>query len=285
MNSQMKNLNYRAVAEYLTFKRLLIDYPSGILSIVSDTFDFWQVITDYLPRLKSKILNREGRVVIRPDSGDPVHIVAGYKISEMPDDNTSAEVLKKDNRYFLLEKYYDNGWKWKVGKEISEPEALGAYECLWNTFGGTYSEKAYKILDSHIGLIYGDSITIERQREILGRLEEKGFCASNLVLGIGSYTYEYVTRDTYGFAMKATYAEVSGEPREIFKDPKTDTGFKKSAKGLIRVNSDFSYTDQVSWEEEATGELTTVFENGRITREQSLDEIRKIIDSYLEQAE
>ena len=47
-----------------TFERLISKvYPAGIVSIVSDTWDFWQVITDFLPRLKSQILARDGKVV------------------------------------------------------------------------------------------------------------------------------------------------------------------------------------------------------------------------------
>lgn len=69
-------------------------------------------------------------------------------------------------------------------------------------------------------------------------LEEKDFAATNLVLGVGSYTYQYKSRDSLGFAMKATWCQVNGEGREIFKDPKTDDGTKKSLKGLICVQGD-----------------------------------------------
>jgi nicotinamide phosphoribosyltransferase len=141
-----------------TFRRLITEtYPSGIVSIVSDTWDFWKVMTEYLPALKEEILARDGRVVIRPDSGDPADIICG------PD------------RY----KDYPDGTKW------TQAEWKGAYELLWDTFGGTINEKGYKVLNPKVGMIYGDSITLERQKDILARLEAKGFCASNLVLGIG----------------------------------------------------------------------------------------------------
>ena len=236
-----------------TFKRLITNlYPSGIVSIVSDTWDFWQVITDYLPRLKDQILSRDGKVVIRPDSGDPVKIIVG--------DKDAAP---------------------------GSPEYKGAIECMWEVFGGTTTDKGYKLLDSHIGLIYGDSITLERQQQILQGLADKGFASFNVVLGIGSFTYEYVTRDTYGFAMKATYGEVNGEPRNIFKDPKTDDGTKKSAKGLLQVIS-FEGTlvlrDECTWEEEQQGLLETVFENGKLVRKESLSTIRERIAVQLESA-
>ena len=98
-----------------------------------------------------------------------------------------------------------------------------------------------------------------------------------MVLGIGSYTYQYNTRDTFGFAMKATYGEVNGEGREIFKDPVTDDGTKKSAKGLMKIvsqNGMFKLIDQVSWDEEKTGELKEVFRDGKLLIDQSLAEIR-----------
>lgn len=236
--------------EFDTFKRLLTDlYPKGFVSIVSDTWDFWKVITDYIPRLKSDILARDGRFVVRPDSGTPEDIICGTGNANDPDH------IRK-----------------------------GAYECLWDIFGGTYTENGYKVLDSHIGMIYGDSITIERQREIYKRLEDKGFAATNLVLGIGSYTYQYRTRDSLGFAMKATWCMIDGEAKEIFKDPKTDSGMKKSLKGLISVvEKDGKYValDCVEPYEEASGCLETVFENGKILREFTLSEIRENINTSL----
>jgi nicotinamide phosphoribosyltransferase len=133
-------------------------------------------------------------------------------------------------------------------------------------------------------MIYGDSITLERQKQILGKLEAKGFSASNLVFGIGSYTYEYVTRDTFGFAMKATWGCVNGQVKDIFKNPKTDSGFKKSAKGLLKVYSEngvLKLKDQCTEIEENQGLLETVFCDGKIVKEISLSEIRNRINSHL----
>jgi nicotinamide phosphoribosyltransferase len=126
-------------------------------------------------------------------------------------------------------------------------------------------------------MIYGDSITIERQREIYRRLEEKGFAATNLVLGIGSYTYQYRTRDSLGFAMKATWCRINGEHKEIFKSPKTDSGMKKSLKGLISVvkeNGKYVAYDSADPADEYNSELKTVFEDGKLVKEFSLQEVR-----------
>ncbi len=228
-----------------TFKRLISEvYPNGIVSIVSDTWDLWKVLTEYLPNLKEEVLARDGKVVIRPDSGDPVAIICGN-----PNGKT-------------------------------EPERKGVVQLLWDIFGGGTNTKGYKELDSHIGAIYGDSITIERATQICEQLKQKGFASTNVVLGIGSFTYQYNTRDTFGFAMKATYGEVNGEGREIFKDPITDDGTKKSAKGLIKIikeNGVYQLVDQVNWDEEGKGELKEVFRDGKLLVDTSLQEIRAIV--------
>jgi len=231
-----------------TFRRLLETYPTGILSVVSDTWDLWKVCTEHVVTLKEEILARDGKLVIRPDSGDPVDILCGTRDS------------------------IDRDW-------AGTPEQKGVIELLWDVFGGTTNEQGYKVLDSHIGAIYGDSITIERADEICKRLAAKGFASTNVVLGIGSFTYQYNTRDTFGFAMKATYVEIDGEGREIFKDPITDDGTKKSATGLLKVfktilEGDIVLHDQVSWEEESEGILQTIYENGEFYNETTLTEIK-----------
>jgi nicotinamide phosphoribosyltransferase len=226
--------------EQETFDRLITKvYPSGIVSIVSDTWDYWKVIGEILPNLKDKIMARDGKVVIRPDSGDPVLILCG--------DDQSYDVLKNK----------------------------GTVEALWDLFGGTTNSKGYKQLDPHIGAIYGDSITLERCNEICERLERKGFASTNVVFGIGSFTYQYVTRDTFGFAMKATYGVVNGKAVNIFKNPKTDDGLKKSAKGMLRVNADLTLSEGVTPQEADGGMLQTVFFNGQAKNIQTLSDIRK----------
>jgi len=232
-----------------TFRRLLETYPKGILSVVSDTWDLWKVCTEHVVTLKDEIMNRDGKLVIRPDSGNPVHILCGYS-------GTHGD------------KYVDP----------TTPEGKGVIELLWDVFGGTVNEQGYKVLDPHIGAIYGDSITIDRADEICERLEAKGFASTNVVLGIGSFTYQYNTRDTFGFAMKATYVEVNGEGREIFKDPITDDGTKKSATGLLCVTDafgEYQLTDKVSWDTEKRGELKTIYKDGEFYNETTLTDIRE----------
>lgn len=227
--------------EIETFMRLLTKvYPlSAVLSVVSDTWDYWDTLTVKAVQMKDTIMARPGKLVFRPDSGDPVKIICGDP--EAP---------------------------------VGSPQYKGSIEVLWDIFGGTTTSTGYKRLDPHVGLIYGDSITLERAEEIVAGLKAKGFASTNVVLGIGSFTYQYNTRDTFGMAMKATYGVIDGKPVDMFKNPKTDSGTKKSAKGLLRVNSDLTLSQQVTPEEEKGGLLEVVYQDGKLVRDDSLVNIR-----------
>lgn len=228
--------------------RYLIEevYPSGFVSIVSDTWNLWEVITKVLPELKPSIMRREGRVVIRPDSGDPVKIICG------------------DGRH-------------------DDPNAQkGVIRLLWDIFGGTINAKGYKVLDPHIGAIYGDSITLERADDICRGLEHMGFASSNIVFGIGSYTYQYVTRDTFGFALKATHGIFGGKEEKLYKDPVTDSGVKKSLKGMVAVVQDeqghLTYIDGLDMDGKHRLNyrdlLLPIFVDGKMVAETNLAQIR-----------
>ena len=300
---------YGQTNELDLFKRLITEvYPSGFFSVVSDTWDFWKVVGEYLPKLKDEIMARDGRVVIRPDSGDPVDIICGLPVYDFHENAEYLEIIEELGADFRTTNLDKKSYLYKVGEEgaISRVtykkfggsvtynnednveltiEEKGLIQALWDIFGGTMTAQGYKVLDTHIGAIYGDSITIERAEEILTRLERKGFASTNIVLGIGSYSYQYNTRDTFGFAMKATYAVVNGEERMLFKDPKTDDGTKRSLRGLVAVyeeEGEITYADsmnKMSYEEnfEDIDLLETVFEDGKLMRDQSLAEIREIL--------
>lgn len=251
----------------IAFIRYMMEGPAkeGILSVVSDTWDFWRLVTEYLPILKDEIIARNGKVVIRPDSGDPVEILCGTGGTKL--DNGLYRVFNGNPD--------EPNTTWK---DVEEHEAKGLVECLWDIFGGTVTDKGYKLLDEHIGAIYGDAITLKRQEQILSRLMAKGFVPS-VVLGIGSYSYQYVTRDTHGSAVKATNMIKNGKHVAIFKDPKTDSK-KKSAKGLLRVekeNGKFVMYDEQTVEQEKQGLLETVFLDGEITKFTTLAEVRELM--------
>jgi nicotinamide phosphoribosyltransferase len=237
-------------------KRMLSEvHPSGIVSIVSDGYDFWDVVTRVVPSLKKEIMARSGgpvgdKVVIRPDSGDPVLIVCG-----------DPEAPK------------------------GSPEYKGAVECLYETFGGTLTSIGYKVLDSHIGLIYGDAITLPRAKEIMQRLKDKGFASTNVVFGIGSYTYQYNTRDTFGFALKSTLCVIDGVEKQIFKDPKTDNGIKKSQKGrvvVLREGNTYIFRDGLSLNDVVSGDqLKEVFCDGKLLIDENFSTIRERIQTHI----
>lgn len=283
-------------------------FPSGVVSYVADSFDFWAVLTKILPALKDVIMARDtngvtpGKLVVRPDSGDPVEVICGLRVLpeglDMWDiEDHNADVVMQDGKYYRYELEYGGGygdsWVEKVVllDEVSPAEVKGAVEVLWEIFGGSETSTGHKMLDSHIGLIYGDSITTKRAAEILDRLEKKGFASLNVVFGVGSYTYQCNTRDTFGFAVKATHTVVDGESVAIFKDPITDSK-KKSAKGLLHVGArkliygegdevvsydEIVLTDDVDPEVEDTGLLKVLFEDGKFVRQETLMDIRKRI--------
>ncbi|WP_420224474.1 nicotinate phosphoribosyltransferase [Pigmentiphaga litoralis] len=277
--------------ELATFRRLVTEvYPSGIVSIVSDTWDFWQVITEYALMLKAEILERrpnalgQAKVVFRPDSGDPVKILTGYADHELVCGVDGQPARSADGRYQVRS---DDGAGTALAAAlpqgrgatwITEAERKGAVECLWDIFGGTLTGKGFRVLNERVGLIYGDSITLKRAELILERLRNKGFASTNCVFGVGSYSYQYLTRDSFGMAMKATWGKVKGKARELSKDPKTDNGVKKSAVGLLRVErqgGDYVLFDRQTEAQENQGLLQDAFVDGKLVREHTLAQIRE----------
>lgn len=218
-------------------------HPTGIISVVSDGYDFWDVINRVLPSLKDVIEKRDGKLVIRPDSGDPVKIVCG-------DADASTE------------------W-----------ERKGAVERLWEIFGGTTTTQGYKCLTACVGLIYGDAITLDRATRMLAGLKSKGFASTNVVLGIGSFTYQYTTRDTFNMALKSTLAVRDGKEILIFKNPKTDDGTKYSQRGRVIVerspDGKLTWRDGLSLSDHVpTNLLLDRFVDGRVVNMTTFAEVR-----------
>lgn len=237
--------NYAIDGDEITLLRRLLTeiYPNTSFSAVLDSYDYWNVIDNVLPQLKTEIINHNGCMLMRGDSGDCIEVV-------------TKTVFK-----------------------------------LWDEFGGTINSKGYKVLDPHVKAIYGDSITVQRCEEIYKILMENGFACSNVVLGVGSFSFQCIeedeelkpfTRDTFSSCIKATYCEIDGKPFPIFKNPK-DGGFKKSQKGCCRVytrcDGSIYYEDELTWEQAVNSGkhgnmLIPVFKDGELLKEQSLKEIR-----------
>ena len=274
-----------------TFKRLLTEvYPNTSFAAVSDSYDFWNVVTNILPSLREEIEAHEGFIGIRHDSDEPVHALCGIKsinlnkilcgepeVNNFEDFESLVYEIVNDDLHFdeveevyfeykfkdiaykgvfdiipYVESYDHKGREWIAYettflREERTPEDKGMVESLYELFGGYTNSKGYKVMNPKLKAVYGDSITIPRAKEIYKRLEEKGFAANNVSLGVGSFSMECLeedgvlkpfTRDSFSIAVKATYCiyNDNGEEKEIFiyKDPKGCSG-KKSLKGLCRV--------------------------------------------------
>ena len=235
--------NFAIDGDEITFvKKLLTElYPNTSFSMVSDTYDYWNMVENILPQCKEEIMNHNGKLLVRPDSGDIIDI------------------------------------------------SIKTIESLWKNFGGTYNSKGYKVLDPHIGIIYGDGCTLTRVKTIYQELMQRGFAANNIVFGVGAFCFHgffeddkfwALTRDTFGIAMKATYGEFGDKKVFIFKDPKTDTDhLKKSHKGCCMVwkddegNYHCGDTLMGMCSDEET-ELKTVFHDGHFTKFYSFEKVR-----------
>lgn len=234
------------------FRNMLSLYPTGIVSIVSDTYNLWNVLTNFCDTLGDDILSRDGKVVFRPDSGDPELIICGTP------DSDSVAVQK------------------------------GALQLLWDKFGGTINSKGLKVLNPKVGLIYGDGMYFERFERVLARMEAMGFASSNLVIGVGGLLLQQHNRDDQGYAIKATYAEINGQPEELMKDPITDPG-KKSHKGLLCLMSvreadgtlRYWTQDQCDAIGEKCGVLKQVFLNGVVTNPTTLQQVRDRVNGLI----
>ena len=234
--------------EVTSIHRLLTQvYPSGNFSMVCDSYDYWNIVDSVLPGLKKEILSRDGCLYVRGDSGDPVRIVTDTVFS------------------------------------------------LWNSFGGSINSKGYRVLDPHIRAIYGDGITQNRAEQIYKILEENGFSAENVALGAGGFSMlsymdemehiEMFSRDTFNVAVKCSYVEYENKPIMVYKDPKTDTGMKKSHKGCCSVYWDnvangFECQDGLTYNESKEDEfnlLEPVFRDGKLLKETTLIDIRNTL--------
>lgn len=297
--------NFAVDGDEETFLKKLFSqiYPAGAVSVVMDTYDYWANLKRCgAGELKDIIMNREGTVFFRGDSGDPVDIICGYnpkKYSSLTQVKLSrADVsvgepfyVEDELRYYKLVKV--DGKDEYVTVDEKPVEVMGTVELLWNMFGGTVNEAGYKVLDKHVRAIYGDSITPTRAEQMYRRLAEKGFAACNVALGAGSFSTQCAetpdgrlfpfTRDSYGIAVKATWCadEHKGEERQLFKNPKTDTGkFKKSQKGLIYVTEENGeivaydgYTTETLPKEGNL--LQPIFRDGKMLHEVSLNDVRQ----------
>ena len=299
--------NYSIDGDEITHvKRLLTEiYPNNNFSMVSDSYDYWSMVDNILPQCKEEILNHNGYLAVRGDSGDPVEVIAGKEILYFKDYNEmmnwskftahspqerwesrphSYAITKDDNQLYEIRVMTSTFLSFTPIEKTAE--IMGTVWALWQNFGGTVNGKGYKVLNPHVKTIYGDSITPQRCEEIYKRLMTQGFAINNVILGVGSFSFMCLeedgkfnpyTRDTFGYAIKATYGERDGEPVIIMKQPKA-LAWKKSQRGCVIVAPDGqSYTDGHTFEEAHVGTsnlLSPVFVDGKMVRDMTLAEVR-----------
>jgi nicotinamide phosphoribosyltransferase len=211
------------------YENMLDSYPKGLVACVSDSWDIYNACQNlWGGKLKDKVLKREGTLVVRPDSGDPIETV--------------PVVLKT----------------------------------LGEAFGYIVNEKGYMVLPPQVAVIQGDGINFESIPKILQAVEKAGWSTQNIAFGSGGGLLQMLNRDTQRFAFKCSQVVVNGQEREVYKSPVTDPT-KNSKKGKLVLTRDRVTEQWITKEAGTTTEvdqLQTVFENGKIVREYTWDEVK-----------
>ena len=242
------NSNYAVDGDEITMVRRLLNdiYPNNGFSMVSDSYDYWNMVDSIIPACKEDILKHNGYIGIRGDSGDPVEITTEtvFKLWKTFGGTVNSKGYK----------VLDPHIKAIYGDSITPQRAEAIYQRL--------IENGFACNNVLLGVGSFSMQCLEQEDKL------KPF-----------------TRDTYGIAIKATYCEVDGRPIPIFKDPKTDPKqFKKSQRGCCRVergsDNELFYVDGLTFEEtenDPKNLLQMVFKDGKMRKEQTLAEIRGLL--------
>ncbi|MEN0052108.1 MAG: nicotinate phosphoribosyltransferase [Mucilaginibacter sp.] len=218
------------------FKHVLRSFPRGTIACVSDSFNIFKACKEYWgEELRDEILNRDGTLVIRPDSGDPIMTL------------------------------------------------LKIFEILFESFSFTINSKGYKVLPPQIRVIQGDGVNYDEIIKIYNALKTNSISAENLAFGMGGALLQKIDRDTQQFALKCSSAVINGQEVDVAKSPtemdaegNITSSFKKSKAGrlkLVKINEVFKTVNQHE-HPELTDELHTVFENGKLVKTISFEEVR-----------
>lgn len=239
------------------YRQLIEATPNGILSIVSDTYDYWEVVNKVLPELKDEILARDGKVVIRPDSDtmpveltdDSVVLTKNGWVNMSAANDTKDLIILPTGRVLTKDGLADFEPAADDSMDTVSELLLATMYSMADTFGTTTNSKGYKVLDPHIGILHGEGVTLDTVADYFDAITNAHFSAENVVFGVGAYVYSVlVSRDSFGQALKATSVTINGVEKPVFKNPKTASeGFKKSRKGRVQViydeNGDYMVRD------------------------------------------
>lgn len=209
------------------YRNMLQQYPEGLVAVVSDSYDIYNACSAIWGKeLKDEVLKRNGTLVIRPDSGNPVEVI------------------------------------------------LKVMTILGEQFGYNVNAKGYKVLNPKVRVIQGDGVNYESIGDILLAMKKNKWSADNIAFGMGGALLQKLDRDTQKFAFKCSCAIVDGEERAVYKDPVTDSG-KRSKKGKLKLIFENGNYKTVNENDPGEDLLQTVFENGKMTKQFSFDEVRK----------
>jgi nicotinamide phosphoribosyltransferase len=180
----------------------------------------------------------------------------------------------------LRQEVIDSGATVVVRPDSGDPVTvvLKCTEILGDKFGYTTNAKGYKVLN-HVRVIQGDGIDNPMIYDILSTLKRNGWSAENVAFGMGGALLQHPNRDTYSFAMKCCAIRKDGVWQDVYKDPATDSR-KKSKAGRISLYEDVDgglhseKIDTVEAVDQLTEVLIPVFENGKILKLYTFDEVR-----------
>ena len=275
----------QALGECFNLGRLLtVVYPTGLFAYVSDTYDFWRTVELIVPALKNIITKRDGKLILRPDSGNPVDVLCGTMY--IGDSYEDLDVCLEENEYGWhydeqgVKRYYKATAVELEPVDVKDIPAIvkGVVRSLWDTFGGTVNEKGYKVLNPHIGVVYGDGMFFKRIEQIYKQTIDNEFSIENFTLAVGAWMLSGVTRDDLGVAIKASAFVVNGEVVPVYKQPVTDAS-KNSVKGFLKVvkeeDGEYTLIDNVSMREEKETALQTIFLNGQLQNQVTYEDVIK----------
>lgn len=159
-------------------------------------------------------------------------------------------------------------------------------DILGSKFGYTVNSKGFKVLDDHIRVIQGDGIDFEMTKTILEQMKLNGWSADNIAFGMGGALLQKLNRDTQKFAFKASSVIIDSVTYPVFKDPVTDSG-KTSKKGRFKLtqNEEGNIITVPEGTQVSEDLLKTVFWDGALTNEESLDKIRERANNTLRKSE
>lgn len=270
--------------ERVFIKRALTElYPNTSFSCVCDSYDYWNVVNNILPTLKDEILNHNGCFLVRGDSGDCVKVVTEtvFRLWDIFGGTVNSKGYKVLNPH-VKALYGDSITIYRANKIYQILKDAGFAACNVSLGVGSFSTHALEQVEVVSGLKMvqiGDN-----------------YVPSDEKVDIQHVGLQVFTRDTMSMAIKAVYAEFTDDngnvtKMPVYKDPVTDRmpggdNMKKSQRGccvVYRWMGEYHYEDGYTWEDSVKDdrqELVTIFKNGELVREETLDDIRQRLNNY-----